>query len=116
MRLAGGPTSPSGRKSWSNDGASYDPEHEITVTPGATYAIFTAVSAFVGPGDEVVIPAPFWVTYAEQVRMASGVPVLVLVRASIRCALAVQYPYFRCWWLPSWVRRRRLRARLGAGG
>ena len=32
----------------------------------------------IGPGDEVVIPAPFWVTYAEQVRIAGGTPVINL--------------------------------------
>ena len=38
-------------------GTAYDPEHEVTVVPGATYGIFTAVSAFVRPGDEVIVPA-----------------------------------------------------------
>src|SRR5690242_13217766 len=45
-------------------GASYDPEHEITVTPGATYAIFTAVTAFVSPGDEVILFEPAYDSYA----------------------------------------------------
>ena len=35
--------------------ANYDPEHEVTIVPGATYGIFTAISAFVRPGDEVIV-------------------------------------------------------------
>src|SRR6185436_3432806 len=35
-------------------GAKYDPEREVTVTPGATYAIFTAIAALIRPGDEVI--------------------------------------------------------------
>jgi aspartate aminotransferase len=47
------------------------------VSTGAKQSIMNVVLALIGPGDEVVIPAPFWVTYAEQVRMAGGTPVIV---------------------------------------
>jgi aspartate aminotransferase len=50
---------------------------QIMVSTGAKQAIMNVVLSLVGPGDEVVIPAPFWVTYAEQVRMAGGVPIIV---------------------------------------
>lgn len=50
---------------------------QIMVSTGAKQSIMNVVMALVGPGDEVVIPAPFWVTYAEQVRIAGGVPIIV---------------------------------------
>jgi methionine transaminase len=61
-------------------GAAYDPEHEITVTPGATYAIFTAVSAFVRPGDEVILFEPAYDSYAPAVEVHGGKPVYVQLR------------------------------------
>ena len=61
-------------------GASYDPEHEITVTPGATYAIFTAVSAFVSPGDEVILFEPAYDSYGPAVEVNGGKPVYVQLR------------------------------------
>ncbi len=54
----------------------YSPE-QIVVSTGAKQSIMNVVLSLIGPGDEVVIPAPFWVTYAEQVRMAGGKPVIV---------------------------------------
>jgi hypothetical protein len=52
---------PCGRRSrprWRPYGAAYDPEHEVTVTAGATQALFTAVAALVHPGDEVIVFEP----------------------------------------------------------
>lgn len=54
----------------------YDPD-QIVVSTGAKQSVMNAVMSLVGPGDEVVIPAPYWVTYAEQVRMSGGRPVIV---------------------------------------
>jgi len=59
-----------------DNGLSYSPD-QIVVSTGAKQSIMNVVLSLVGPGDEVVIPAPFWVTYAEQVRMAGGTPVIV---------------------------------------
>jgi aspartate aminotransferase len=50
---------------------------EICVTAGAKMACYNAILAVVEEGDEVVIPAPCWVSYPEMVRLAGGVPVLV---------------------------------------
>jgi aspartate aminotransferase len=50
---------------------------EICVTAGAKMACFNAILAVLEEGDEVVIPAPYWVSYPEMVRMAGGVPVIV---------------------------------------
>ncbi len=54
----------------------YTPE-EVTVSCGAKHTLFNIVMALVNPGDEVVIPSPFWVSYPEQVRLLGGVPVPV---------------------------------------
>ncbi len=61
-------------------GAAYDPEHEITVTPGATYAIFTAVTAFVSPGDEVILFEPAYDSYGPAVEVNGGKAVYVQMR------------------------------------
>ena len=58
-------------------GAVYDPEHEITVVPGATYGIFTAVAAMVRPGDEVILFEPAYDSYAPAVEVNGGTPVYV---------------------------------------
>ncbi|MFA7345385.1 MAG: pyridoxal phosphate-dependent aminotransferase [Terrimicrobiaceae bacterium] len=50
---------------------------QIIVSNGAKQACFNAIAAAVNPGDEVVIPAPFWLSYPEMVRIAGGVPVIV---------------------------------------
>ena len=53
-------------------GHRYDPATEITVTAGATQAILTAVLAFVGPGDEVIVLDPCYDSYAPNVALAGG--------------------------------------------
>ena len=54
-----------------------DPDTEILVTAGSKAAIYMVLLAVLEPGDEVVIPEPFWLSYPEQVRLCRGVPVLV---------------------------------------
>ena len=61
-------------------GRRYDPVSEITVTAGATQAILTAVLAFVGPGDEVIVLDPCYDSYAPNVAMAGGRAVHVPLR------------------------------------
>jgi len=63
------------------NGLDYDPS-EIIVSAGAKQSLFNAVLTLVSDGDEVLIPAPYWVTYPEQVRFAGGVPVFVETRAA----------------------------------
>ena len=53
-------------------GRRYDPATEITVTAGATQAILTAVLAFVGPGDEVIVLDPSYDSHAPNVELAGG--------------------------------------------
>jgi aspartate aminotransferase len=57
-------------------GLSYAPD-QITITTGAKAALFNAFQALLSPGDEVIIPAPYWVSYEAQVLLAGGVPVIV---------------------------------------
>jgi methionine aminotransferase len=61
-------------------GARYDPEDEVTVVPGATYGIFTAVATLVRPGDEVILFEPAYDSYAPAVLVQGGVPVYVQLR------------------------------------
>lgn len=47
---------------------------QIVVSPGGKYSCYLAILAVVSPGDEVIIPAPYWVSYPEMVKLAGGVP------------------------------------------
>jgi len=49
----------------------------ITVSPGGKFSCYLAIMAAVSPGDEVIIPAPYWVSYPEMVKLAGGIPVYV---------------------------------------
>lgn len=58
------------------NGLEWGPQ-EILVSCGAKHAIFNALSALCGPGDEVLIPAPYWVSYPEMVRLVDARPVIL---------------------------------------
>lgn len=61
----------------SNDlGVSYKPS-DVTVTAGGKYVIYSALQTLLDPGDEVIIPAPYWVSYPAQVELSGGTPVIV---------------------------------------
>ena len=57
-------------------GLDYEPS-QIGVSSGAKPCVLAALQAMVNPGDEVILPSPFWVSYAEMIRMAGGVPVII---------------------------------------
>ncbi len=61
-------------------GAQYDPDTEITVTSGATEAIFSAITCVVNRGDEVILFEPAYDAYAPDVLLAGGVPVYVQLK------------------------------------
>ena len=46
----------------------------VIVSPGGKYSCYLAILAVTSPGDEVIIPAPYWVSYPEMVKLAGGVP------------------------------------------
>lgn len=48
---------------------------QIVVTNGGKHAVYNAFAALLNPGDEVLLPAPYWTTYPEPIRLAGGVPV-----------------------------------------
>jgi aspartate aminotransferase len=54
----------------------YKPEETI-ISVGGKHALYVAFMATINPGDEVIIPAPYWVSYPEMVKLAGGVPVIV---------------------------------------
>jgi aspartate aminotransferase len=58
------------------NGLDYKPE-EITVGSGGKQVIYNAMMATLNPGDEVIIPAPYWVSYPDIVLLAEGTPVIV---------------------------------------
>ena len=62
-------------------GSSYEPS-ECIVTAGGKHAIGLAVSALIDEGDEVIIPAPYWVSFPDIVRLADGEPVFVQTTAA----------------------------------
>jgi methionine aminotransferase len=61
-------------------GARYDPLSEITVTAGATEALFAAIAAVVRPGDEVILFEPAYDSYVPSIILSSGVPVPLVMR------------------------------------
>ena len=54
-----------------DNGLDYTPD-EVTVSCGAKHTLYNIVMALVNPGDEVLIPSPYWVSYPEQVRLLGG--------------------------------------------
>lgn len=50
---------------------------QVVVTNGGKHAVFNALAALVNPGEEVIIPAPYWTTYPEPVKLAGGEPVII---------------------------------------
>ncbi|WP_316667237.1 pyridoxal phosphate-dependent aminotransferase [Ralstonia psammae] len=64
------------RKFQRDNALSYEPT-EISVGTGGKQVIFNALLATINPGDEVIIPAPYWVSYPDMVRLAGGTPVEV---------------------------------------
>ncbi|WP_298801342.1 pyridoxal phosphate-dependent aminotransferase [uncultured Pseudokineococcus sp.] len=59
-----------------DSGLELDPS-QVLVTNGGKQAVYTAFATLLDPGDEVLLPAPYWTTYPEAVRLAGGVPVEV---------------------------------------
>jgi aspartate aminotransferase len=57
-------------------GYSISPD-QVTVSCGAKHALFNLALALYGPGDEVIIPAPYWVSYPEQVRIVGANPIII---------------------------------------
>ena len=57
-------------------GVEYKPS-EVVVSSGAKHCVYLALRALVNPGDEIILPAPYWVSYLELIKMVEGAPVVV---------------------------------------
>jgi aspartate aminotransferase len=84
------------RRKLARDNGLVHPRAEITVGTGAKQVIFNAFMCSLVPGDEVIVPAPYWVSYPDMVRIAGGAPFVVptdaasgfkLTPAALRTAL-----------------------------
>ncbi len=62
-------------------GLNYNAESEVTVTVGATEAIYVVITALINPGDEVIVLEPFYDSYVASIKMAGGVAVPVTMHA-----------------------------------
>jgi aspartate aminotransferase len=59
-----------------DNGLHYSP-NQIVVSTGAKHSIMNVILSLINPGDEVIIPNPYWVSYSEMVKLSSGIPVFV---------------------------------------
>ncbi len=62
-------------------GVEYKPS-QVVVSSGAKHCVYLALRALVNPGDEIILPAPFWVSYLELIKMVEGKPVVVTTEES----------------------------------
>lgn len=69
-------------------GQSVNPDTEITITPGGTYALYTALTSILQPGDEVIVFEPAYDSYIPNIEINGGVPVLI----------PLQYPGYSIPW------------------
>ncbi|MBS6474677.1 MAG: pyridoxal phosphate-dependent aminotransferase [Clostridiales bacterium] len=61
------------------NGLEYQPS-QIVVSNGAKHSLYNTMQAICNPGDEVLLPGPYWVSYYEQIKMAGATPVIVMAR------------------------------------
>lgn len=59
-----------------DNGLDYTPAN-IVVSNGAKHSLLNAFNAITNPGDEIIVPAPYWVSYTEMIKMADGIPVII---------------------------------------
>jgi len=64
------------KKLYNDNSLSYEPKN-IVISNGAKHSIYNALMAIINPGDEVIIPKPYWVSYPELVKLVDGIPVYI---------------------------------------
>ena len=64
-----------------DNGLEYQPS-QIVVSAGAKHSLYNAFQVLCQEGDEVILPAPYWVSYLEQIKLSGGVPIILQTRAS----------------------------------
>jgi aspartate aminotransferase len=72
-----------------DSGYEIDPS-QVLVTNGGKHAVYNAFATLLDPGDEVLLPAPYWTTYPETIRLAGGVPVEVLADETQNYSVTVE--------------------------
>lgn len=77
-------------KTLRDSGVEVDPEANILVTNGGKQAVFQSFAAVIDPGDEVLLPAPYWTTYPEAITLAGGIPVEVFASAEQEYKVTVE--------------------------
>ena len=70
-------------------GLEYKPS-QVVIASGAKHNVYAALRALVNPGDEVIVPAPFWVSYLELVKVVGGEPVIVTAEESAGFKMTAQ--------------------------
>ena len=70
------------RKFAEKNGIAYDPATEIMISSGGKQSLCYAFQALLNPGDAVIVPSPYWLSYPEMVRIAGGVPVFAKTDAA----------------------------------
>lgn len=68
-------------KTLRDSGFVVDPS-QVLITNGGKQALYNAFAALLDPGDEVLLPAPYWTTYPESIRLAGGIPVEIITDES----------------------------------
>lgn len=68
----------------SNDYEIHVDADQIAVTTGGKFGLYAVTQSLVNPGDEVLIPLPYWVSYGEQVKLAGGKPIFVKPQAGLK--------------------------------
>ncbi len=69
-----------------DNGLNYDPD-QIVVSCGAKHSLFNIFLAICDAGDEIIIPAPYWVSYPEMVKIAGGIPVICNYQSNFKIAI-----------------------------
>lgn len=68
----------------------YDPDSEIIVTVGGMEGLFLALLGIINPNDEIIIPAPYWINYAQMVQMCGGTPVVVNPKSKTDLSISIE--------------------------
>ena len=69
---------------------SVDPYAEITTTVGGMEALYLALATIIDEGDEVIIPAPYYVNYVQMVRMCGGIPVIINTKEEDNFSISIE--------------------------
>lgn len=65
-------------------------KNQVAAFAGAKFALYSAFQTLVDPGDEVLVPTPYWVSYAEQIWLADGIPIFVETREKQQFKVTVE--------------------------